>query len=62
MGSNRKSYVILNSLIQALVMLLLAFHFSPKGGMNSVYVTVLLIVNSMNSAFCNVVVNALMVA
>ncbi len=27
MGSNRKSYIILNSLVQAVVLLLLAYHF-----------------------------------
>jgi MFS-type transporter involved in bile tolerance (Atg22 family) len=48
-------------------MWLLALHFSTGtapggGGMSSVYITLLLTVNALNSAFFNVVVNALMVA
>lgn len=66
-GSHRKAYIILNGLIQCSVMGLLAMHFTsgtaPGGlGMNSMYITLLLTVNALNSAFFNVVVNALMVA
>jgi Na+/melibiose symporter-like transporter len=48
-------------------MWLLSLHFTAAtapggGGMNSYYVTTLLTVNALNSAFFNVVVNALMVA
>jgi len=44
-------------------MSLLAGHFNPKPNtMNAAYVTTLLTLAAMNSAFCNVVVNALMVA
>ena len=44
-------------------MSLLAGNFNPKpNSMNAAYVTTLLTLAAMNSAFCNVVVNALMVA
>jgi len=45
-------------------MWLLALHFAATGGqgMNAYYTTVLLTINALNSAFFNVVVNALMVA
>ena len=62
-GSHRRAYIIINGLIQCSVMWLLSMHFTvTKGiGMNSSYITLLLTVNALNSAFFNVCVNALMV-
>ena len=67
-GSHRRAYIMVNGLTQCFVMWLLAVHFfeSTKlgavSGMNAYYVTILLTINALNSAFFNVVVNALMVA
>ena len=64
-GSNRRAYLIVNSLTQAVVMFLLSYHFleyADKGAMNATWVTLLLTIAAMNSAWYNVVVNALMVA
>jgi MFS family permease len=63
-GSHRRAYIMVNGLTQCFVMYLLSLHFTATNGvgMNASYVTVLLTVNALNSAFFNVVVNALMVA
>ena len=57
-GSRRRAYIILNGLIQCCSLWALAF----TNNKNKLMVTGLLTLNSLNSAFFNVVVNALMVA
>ncbi len=55
--SRRKSYLIINSLMMSTVLLIIAFNVSS----NEIFITGLLMINSSNSAFIDVVVDALMV-
>lgn len=57
MGSRRRSYIILNGLTLAFVLLTLAFNLTG----NEIFITFLLFINSINTAFVDVVVDALMV-
>ena len=56
-GSRRRSYVILNGLVQTMTLWALALHVVE----DAVFVTTMLFLNSLNSAFLDVVVDALMV-
>jgi hypothetical protein len=63
-GSHRRAYILVNGLMQTVAMGLLSLYFLQTHGvgMKPYYVTALLTINALNSAFFNVVVNALMVA
>eukprot|EP00347_Sterkiella_histriomuscorum_P014137 403362023 len=57
LGSRRKSYVIVNGFLQFATLFILGMDLTQ----NEVTITVMLIMNSMNMAFIDVVVDALMV-
>jgi len=56
-GSRRKSYIMINSFCMSATMTTIAFNISE----NEIFITGLLIINSANTAFIDVVVDALMV-
>lgn len=56
-GSRRKSYIIINGVLQFASMIVLAYDSSS----NEAVITLLLIFNSLSGAFVDVVVDALMV-
>ena len=55
--SKRKSYVILNGFMMSIVLMVLSLNYTQ----NELVITALLFIQSLNSAFTDVVVDALMV-
>ena len=56
-GSKRKSYIVFNGLAQFVIMIILSLDLFR----NELFITALLFINAMTTAFIDVVVDALMV-
>ena len=56
-GSKRKAYIVLNGFVQFVIMIILSLNLFR----NELFITGLLFINAMTTAFIDVVVDALMV-